>query len=283
MARIARRIILMVIISLPLLSLGACGNGNSGSEDIKDVVNSYYEAWNNQDFESCLQLFSSSLGYTEDNLENMSEAREITGELTITDLEEPVITGATATILAEVVPPSQESESIEIPLVQEDGSWKLAGGGLSSRPAEEGDIVRVHYTGTLEDGTEFDSSRDRGPLEFTLGAGQMIPGFENAVYGMKKGQTRTVTIPPEEAYGLPDETLIMVVDRNKLPEGISLSIGSQIPVTLTNGNQTIAVITEITETTITLDANFYLVGKRLTFEITLVGVVSPLAPGGALY
>ena len=280
MPRNTRLILMVIVMLLPLLALGACGN--SGSEDIKNVVNSFYGAWNARDFESCLQLFSSNLGYTEDNLESLSESREITGELTITDLEEPVITGATATILAEIVPPNQESESIEIPLVKEDGNWKLAGGGLSSRPAQEGDTVRVHYTGTLEDGTEFDSSRGKEPLEFTLGAGGIITGFENAVYGMEKGQTKTVTIPPEEAYGLPDETLIIVIDRDKLPAGISLSIGSQIPVTLTNGNQTTAIITEITETTITLDANFFLVGKYLTFEITFVGIVSPLAPGGAL-
>jgi len=179
--------LVFVMVAMLLLTLVLVACGNSGSEDIKAVVNSYYDAWNNRDFEGCLQLFSSSLGYTEYNLESMSEAREIIGEITITDLEEPAITEATATILIEVSPPDQQAESIEIPLAKEDGVWKLAGGGLSSRPAEDGDTVRVHYTGTLEDGTEFDSSRDRDPLEFTLGAGGMIPGFENAIYGMEKG------------------------------------------------------------------------------------------------
>jgi peptidylprolyl isomerase len=269
----------MAFMLLPLLALGACGGNDS--EAIKDVVNSYYSAWNDEDFERCLELLSSSLGYSESDIEYMSTSREATGELTITHLEEPVITKETATILVEISPPDGESESIEIPLVKEEGDWKLAGGGLSDRAAEDGDVVRVHYIGTLDDGTEFDSSWDGDPLEFTLGAGQMIPGFENAVYGMKKGQTKTVTIPPEEAYGPRDEALIMVIDRDKLPAGITLSIGSQIPVTLSNGNQTTAIVTEITETTITLDANFFLAGEYLTFEITSVGVVSPLAPLGS--
>ena len=146
------------------------------------------------------------------------------------------------------------------------------GGCSDNRLAAEGDVVRVHYTGTLDDGTEFDSSRDGDPLEFTLGAGQMIPGFENAIYGMKRGQSKTFTIPAEEAYGPIDESLIMEMDRDKLPEGLGLSIGSQITVTLANGSQTTAVITEMTETTITLDANFFLVGKDLTFEIRLVDI-----------
>jgi peptidylprolyl isomerase len=145
-------------------------------------------------------------------------------------------------------------------------------GCSDSRIVAEGDTVIVHYTGTLDDGTEFDSSRDRDPLEFTLGAGQMIPGFENAVYGMKKGQTKTVTIPPEEAYGPRDETLIMEVNRDLLPEELNLSIGSEVTITLANGNQTTAVVTEITETTVTLDMNFFLAGEALTFEITLVDI-----------
>lgn len=145
-------------------------------------------------------------------------------------------------------------------------------GCSNNRLAAEGDTVLVHYTGTLEDGTVFDSSLGGDPLEFTLGAGSVIPGFENAVYGMKKGQSKTFTIPAEEAYGPRDEALIMVIDRDKLPAGLNLSIGSQMTVTLTNGNQTTAIITEITETTVTLDANFFLAGKDLTFEITLVDI-----------
>jgi len=277
-ARIIRRIVLTAIIVLPILALGACGN--SDSEDIKVVVNSYYGAWNDSDFEGCLQLFSSSLGYTEDTIESMSEAREITGELTITDLEEPVITGITATIIAEIVPPDQESESVEIPLVKEDGKWKLAGGGLSNRPAEEGDTVRVHYTGTLDDGTEFDSSRDRRPMEFTLGAGGIITGFENAVYGMEKGQTKTVTIPPEEAYGPHGDELLIEIEREDLPAGVVLEVGTYVTIKLSSGMSQTVPIVEVTETTVVLDTNYWLAGKDLTFEITSVGVVSQLAPYG---
>jgi len=278
--RITGFTILMVFMLLPVLALGACGNGDS--EAIKDVVNSFYSAWNDRNFEQCVELFSSDLGYSEEDIENISTARENTGELTITDLEEPVITGTTATIVAEVNPSDQESESIEIPLVKENGNWKLGGGGLSSQPAEEGDTVRAHYTGTLEDGTEFDSSRDRGPLEFTLGTGQVISGFENAVYGMTKGQTKTVTIPPEEAYGLPDDELLIEVDRDDLPAGVALEVGTYITITYSNGASQSVPIVEVTETTVILDTNFWLAGEYLTFEITLVGIVSPLAPGGVM-
>ncbi len=280
MARNTRFTVLLVLILLPILVLGACGNNNN--EAIKDVVNSFYSNWNDRDFEGCLELFSSNLGYSEEDLENISAARENTGELMLTDLAEPVVTGATATILAEVSLSEQEPESIEIPLVKEDGHWKLEGGGLSNRPAEEGDTVRVHYTGTLDDGTEFDSSWDRGPYEFTLGAGQTISGFENAVYGMQKGETKTVTIPPEEAYGLHDEELLIEIDRENLPSGVVLEVGQYVTVTFSSGSMKSLPIVEITETTVILDDNYWLAGESLTFEITFVGVVSPLAPGGAI-
>lgn len=145
-------------------------------------------------------------------------------------------------------------------------------GCSDNRLAAEGDTVLVDYTGTLEDGTEFDSSRDRGPLEFTLGAGQMIPGFENAVYGMKKGQSKTFTIPPEEAYGPYDEELLIEVDRKDLPEEVVLEVGTYITVTYSSGMSQNVPIVEITETTVILDANPPLAGKDLTFEITLVDI-----------
>jgi peptidylprolyl isomerase len=272
------RIVLMVFVLLTLLAFGACGGKDS--EAIKDVVNSFYDAWNDEDFEHCLELFSSSLGYSESNIEYMSASRDATGELTITDLEEPVINKETATILIEISPQGEESESIEIPLVKEEGNWKLAGGGLSDRAAEDGDVVRVHYIGTLDDGTEFDSSWNGDPLEFTLGAGGMIPGFENAIYGMKAGETKTVTIPPEEAYGLHDDELLIEVDREDLPAGVALKVGNYLTITYSNGTSQSVPIVEVTETTVTLDANHPLAGEYLTFEITLVGVVSPLAPRG---
>ena len=280
MARIIRLTILVIFICLPLLALSACGSDST--EAIKYIVNSFYSAWNSKDFEQCLELFSSSLGYSEVHLEIMGEARENTGELVITDLGEPAVSGTTATILAEITPSESEPEYVEIPLVKEGGSWKLEGGGLSSGPAEEGDIVRVHYTLTLEDGTEHESSHGGNPIEFTLGAGRMIAGFENAVYGMQKGETKTVTIPPEEAYGLHDEDLLIEIDRANIPAGVVLEVGGYVTVTFSSGMKKSLPIVEITETSVILDDNHQLAGESLTFEITFVGVVSRLAPGGAL-
>ena len=92
--------------------------------------------------------------------------------------------------------------------------------------ANDGDTVRVHYTGTLEDGTIFDSSRERDPLEFTLGGGTVIPGFEENVKGMQVGETKTATIPAGEAYGPYRDELVMVVERAELPEGLNPEIGN---------------------------------------------------------
>ena len=144
--------------------------------------------------------------------------------------------------------------------------------GCSTKVAKDGDIVDVHYTGTLEDGSEFDSSEGRDPLQFTLGAGQMIPGFERAVYGMKVGETKTVTIPAAEAYGPHDEDLVMEVDRDELPEGMEPAVGMQIGIAYEGGQQGQATIVDVTETTVTLDANHFLAGKDLIFEIKLVRI-----------
>jgi len=144
--------------------------------------------------------------------------------------------------------------------------------GCSTQYAKDGDTVDVHYTGTLEDGTEFDSSEGRDPLQFTIGAGQMISGFENAVYGMKVGETKTVTIPAAEAYGQHDEDLVIEVNRDELPEGIEPEVGMQIGIAYEGGQQGQATITEVAETTVTLDANHFLAGKDLIFEIKLVRI-----------
>ena len=144
--------------------------------------------------------------------------------------------------------------------------------GCSTRVAKDGDIVDIHYTGMLEDGSEFDSSEGKDPLQFTLGAGQMIPGFENAVRGMKVGETKTVTIPAAEAYGPHDDELVMEINRDELPEDLEPEVGLQIGVTYKGGQQGSATITEVTETTVTLDANHFLAGKDLTFKIKLVKI-----------
>ena len=144
--------------------------------------------------------------------------------------------------------------------------------GCSAPVAGDGDTVSVHYTGTLADGTVFDSSRDREPLSFTIGAGNMIAGFEKAVTGMKAGETKTFTLPPEEAYGEHLDDLIIVLGRDTVPEGMEVTIGQRLPLTTGQGDMIPATVIEITETEITLDANHELAGKELTFEIELLTI-----------
>ena len=138
--------------------------------------------------------------------------------------------------------------------------------------AKDGDTVRVHYTGTLEDGSTFDTSVGGEPLEFTLGEGGIIPGFEEAVKGMQVGQSKTVTIPAEEAYGPHRDDLVMVIPREQLPEGMNPDIGQQLQMQQTDGRTIVVIVIDVSETTITIDANHPLSGKDLTFEIELVEI-----------
>lgn len=136
------------------------------------------------------------------------------------------------------------------------------------RQATSGDTVRVHYTGTLDDGSEFDSSVGREPLEFTLGSGQVIPGFDNAVTGMATGDTKTVTMPPDDAYGTSNPDLVQVVERERIPTNIDLEVG----MLLSAGSQRLQV-TAFDDDSVTLDANHPLAGKALTFALELVAIV----------
>ena len=138
--------------------------------------------------------------------------------------------------------------------------------------ASDGDTVRVHYTGTLEDGTTFDTSVGREPLEFTLGEGKMIPGFEKAVYGLTVGKSKTVTIPAEEAYGPHRDDLVIVVEREQLPADLDPKVDQQLQMQQTDGRTAVVIVTDVSETTITIDANHPLAGKDLTFEIELVEI-----------
>ena len=139
--------------------------------------------------------------------------------------------------------------------------------------AKSGDTVRIHYTGTLDDGTEFDSSTGREPLEFSLGGGQVIPGFDSAVDGMSIGETKTVTIEPADAYGQRHEQLVQQVPRNTLPEHMEPTVGMQLQSQSPDGQVMNLVIIGVEEESITLDANHPLSGMALTFAIELVEIV----------
>lgn len=138
---------------------------------------------------------------------------------------------------------------------------------------KEGDTVKVHYTGKLEDGTVFDSSRDRDPLEVTIGEGKLIPGFENAVKGMSVGENTTVDITSDDAYGERRDDLELEVSKSDLPENIEPEVGMQLQMQRQEDGQAIPVqITKVTEEFVTLDANHPLAGKDLTFDIELVDI-----------
>jgi peptidylprolyl isomerase len=139
--------------------------------------------------------------------------------------------------------------------------------------AKTGDRVKVHFTGYLEDGTVFGSSMDDEPFEFTIGEKNMLPGFENAVIGMQKGDTKTITLPPEEAYGLHKKELVSVMERSGFPKEINLEIGKRLRVRTQDGIYTMVTIKEFTEDRIVLDENDPLAGKTLTFKIELVEIL----------
>ncbi len=139
--------------------------------------------------------------------------------------------------------------------------------------AKEGDTVKVHYTGTLDDGTIFDTSVEREPLEFTIGSGQVIPGFDIAVLDMAPGEIKVSVIPAEEAYGLHSEELVTEVDRERFPADMELELGQQLQVGLADDQQAIVMIVDMSDKAITLDANHPLAGQNLTFEIELVEIL----------
>jgi len=139
--------------------------------------------------------------------------------------------------------------------------------------AKSGDTVRIHYTGTLDDGTQFDSSEGRDPLEFALGGGQVIPGFDSAVDGMSVGDSKTVTISPADAYGQRHDKLVQQVPRSTLPDEMEPTVGMQLQTQSPDGQTMNLVIVEVDEEKITLDANHPLSGLALTFAIELVEIV----------
>jgi len=138
--------------------------------------------------------------------------------------------------------------------------------------AKSGDTVRIHYTGTLQDGAVFDSSEGRDPLEFQLGSGQVIPGFDDGVTGMTVGEKKTIEIPSDQAYGAINPQAMQDVPRAEIPDHIPLDLGTQLQVQAGNGQTMMVTVANVTEDTVTLDANHPLAGKDLTFALELVEI-----------
>ncbi len=139
--------------------------------------------------------------------------------------------------------------------------------------AKSGDTVQVHYTGTLNDGTVFDSSAGRTPLEFTVGSGQVIKGFDDGVSGMNPGDKKTINIPVEDAYGPANEEMIFTLNRTDIPDDIPLEEGMTLNMHEDGSPRPIPVIVrQLSDTSVTLDANHPLAGQALTFDIELVDV-----------
>ena len=138
--------------------------------------------------------------------------------------------------------------------------------------AKFGDTVKVHYTGKLDDGTVFDSSVSGDPLEFTIGEGMIIPGFEQAVVGMSPGDSKTELIPVDQAYGPHREDMVVIVDRAQMPPDMDPEIGQQLQIQQPTGQAIPVVVTDISDAEVTLDANHPLAGEDLTFDIQLVEI-----------
>ena len=141
-----------------------------------------------------------------------------------------------------------------------------------AEPTKNGDLVRVHYTGRLGDGRVFDTSRDGGePLEFTVGAGQVIPGFEEGVRGMSVGESKTIEIESDDAYGPHREGLVATIERARAKFPFEPQVGMNLLMPLPDGQQLEVVVTEVTDTHVTVDGNHPLAGKKLIFDLELVG------------
>ncbi len=139
---------------------------------------------------------------------------------------------------------------------------------------KNGDVVRVHYTGTLLDGSQFDSSVGRAPLEFTVGAGQMIAGFDAGVVGMTVGEKKTLQIDPDHGYGQKNPEAIIEFPKTNVPEGMNIELGMKLNLQNQYGQPVPVEVIEIREDMIVMDANHFLAGKDLVFEVELVEIVN---------
>ncbi|HEC31765.1 MAG TPA: peptidylprolyl isomerase [Deltaproteobacteria bacterium] len=140
--------------------------------------------------------------------------------------------------------------------------------------AKLGDTVRVHYRGTFTDGTVFDGTIGDEPFELTLGDQKVISGFENAIVGMTVGERKVVKVPPEEAYGKYDKSLLVDIEKSHMPEHLDLQLGKLLEFRAQDGSVALVTIRDITEKRVTLDGNHPLAGRELIFEIELVEIVS---------
>ena len=138
--------------------------------------------------------------------------------------------------------------------------------------AKNGDTVKVHYIGTFDDGEQFDSSVGDEPLEFKMGEGNMIPGFEKGVEGMAVGEKKTIRIPADEAYGEHNPQLIQEVQRSEIPDEIELAVGVELQAQGPDGDTYVLAVTEVNEDTIIVDGNHPMVGKDLNFELEMVEI-----------
>ncbi len=138
--------------------------------------------------------------------------------------------------------------------------------------AKNGDTVRINYTGTLQDGQAFDSSDGRGPLEFVVGSGQIIPGLDSAIPGMAVGDTKTVQVPFDQAYGAVNENARQAVPRSEIPDNIPLELGTQLQMQTPQGQVVQVTVADVSDEEVTLDANHPLAGKDLTFAIEIMGI-----------
>jgi FKBP-type peptidyl-prolyl cis-trans isomerase 2 len=138
--------------------------------------------------------------------------------------------------------------------------------------AKDGDTVKVHYTGKLENGEVFDTSSESQPLELTIGSAKVIPGFEKGIIGMKQGDTKTFTIPPGDGYGPKREELMVEISTGDFPDDIKPFVGQQLQVRSREGQFTNVTVADIGEETVTLDANHPLAGETLVFDVELIAI-----------
>lgn len=138
--------------------------------------------------------------------------------------------------------------------------------------AKKGDTVKVHYTGTLDDGTVFDTSAEKEPLEFTLGEKQIIPGLEDGVLGMEIDESKTINIPADQAYGPHHDERVIEISRDQVPEDMTIEVGQVLELADQNGQRVMVTVHELTDEAVKLDANHPLAGQDLNFEIRLVEI-----------